>query len=338
MLRFPALLLAAASAAGCAGGWLSSSDPEAHARALRDLHDDKTFRHVPDVEETRQRCVEEIRALGESDYATWRQATLAVFVLSRASAEDPTVLGRSEAVHALEPLGAMLGAAEEPAEPREPLDTREAFRRLAELHVGPKGLHAGAAEAAECADLVECVGRLRFPLPVEPKAPSLRERKDALRLALVLLLAVERSPEAHEDADARAGIDRAAIRLAAQVVRIAVAEAALFDEDDRVRYAAAGILGTLPGEDLGRTLARAYRDERNVSVRRQVVGSLGLRAAAGAGPDRDAAIPALLLALDDDDRSIRFHAREALKTLSGEDFGDRPEPWKKWWTAQGAAR
>jgi len=330
MSRFPVLLAAAALAAGC-----SSPGPEIRARTLRDLHDGKTFRHVPNVEETRARCIEEIRALAAATYGSWPDVCVATYVLARVATEDPTVVGRNEAVLALAPLGAMLAGAAEPPESSGPPDVLATLKRLAELHAGEKGLHAGPEEAAECASLVEALGTLALPVPADPDRGLLRERREGLREILVRLLGIERSPESHEDPAARNGIDRTAIRLASQAARTSLAEAVLFDGDERVRYSAAGVLGALPGDETARILVRAYRDERNASARRVIVQGLGRRAAAGPGPERDAAFPVLLVALDDDDRNVRFHSREALKALAGEDLGDRPDPWKKWWVAQG---
>jgi hypothetical protein len=338
-LPLASLLLAAAS--GCAGGGLGGlfGGSSANARALRlqRLHDPETFAHAPDTPATADSCLEEIRAMGSAEYGTWVDLGEAVFLLTRAATEDPSALGRGEAVGALSRLGALVAAVEDPAAAEEPPpDARAAAARLEAIHPGKEALHGGPGAAAECGSLVRALGAVRGPAAPEGGREAIRAGLDAIRRAIRAIVVSTRAEREHADEEVRAAVDRALVGLSVRAARAALAEAGLHDADERVRGAAWHGLGSVGGEGLAAVLRRAYVSEGIAAVRREIVQSLGGRAALGPGAERDEAVPVLIFALDDDDRSVAFNAREALRDLAGEDLGARPDPWKKWWAGQPA--
>ena len=52
------------------------------------------------------------------------------------------------------------------------------------------------------------------------------------------------------------------------------------------------------------------------------------------GSDAEQAIPALILALDDDNTYVSTIAARALDAISDQEFGEDKEAWKKWWNEQ----
>jgi hypothetical protein len=318
--------------AGEVAEFLGASDPVKHAGRLETLHDTASFRHVPDEPGTVDRCLAEVRNLAGSDYGTWREAAVATVVLMRVATEDPVALNRGEAVRALERFGTMLGEAEDP--PVDPAPEDEISRglpRLRALHGKEDGLHAGEAEATECAALVRRIGDFHAALPVEASLPEVRLRLKILRGTLRAVLIETRSEAAHADVAVKSGIDRAAVNLGVQAVRVAAFAAMVYDPDDRVREEGATAIGRIRAPGAAAMLKFAFTRERDATVRRRLVQSLGTAAAAGDRQVRDLAIPVLVLALEDDDRSVGWNARDALRVLAGKDLGDRAEPWILWW-------
>jgi HEAT repeat protein len=126
-------------------------------------------------------------------------------------------------------------------------------------------------------------------------------------------------------------MDRAVVNLASLATRLALSQSVVFDPDARVREAAAVALGTVAPEGAALPLQAAYLRERDVLARRAMVRAAAALAALGPGPRRDGAVPLLVASLDDEDGSIAFVGRDGLRALAGEDLGDRPEPWIRWW-------
>jgi len=319
--------------------FLGQSNPSKHVRRLVALHDTGTFRHDPDLPPTYDACVEEVRILGGSDYGTWRDVAVSTFFVTRVAVDDQAALNRGEAVRALVRLGGMVAGAEDPPEgagaPEK--EVSDALQRLRAIH-GPGGVHdpPGPETAGECAALVHRIGDLRLDDPTGATTSDLRYRLGILRGFLNILVATgladeDRSPEA------TAAVDRTVINIAAQAARLSLLAAARSDERAEVRAAAADALGAIGAGRAIPGLAAALRTERTAAVRREAVQSLGVLAGAGEA-EAAGAVPSLLSALEDDDRSVRFNAREALAALAGKDLGEERAPWIEWWVRRGDRR
>ncbi len=312
--------------------FLGSSNPVRHASLLEALHDTDGTHHVPDEPGTVDHCLKEVRVLASSDYGSWREVAVAAFFLTRVATGDPAAMSRGEAVRGLARFGTMLGEAEEATSDPAPEDEiTRALPRLRALHDRETGDHVGEGAEAGCMALVRRFGDFRLPLATEPHAPEIRYQVKVLRGTLMALLIDTRSEGAHADAGIAAGIDRAAVNLAGQAVRAAVLAALDFDPDERVREAAAGVLGEIRPAGSVSMLRHAREREKSPTVRRRIVQALGGLALRATGPEKEIAVLSLILALEDDDRSVGWNAREALRTLAGEDLGDRSDPWVRWW-------
>ena len=317
--------------------FLGASNPSRHVERLDALHDWGTFGHRPDLPPTEEACVEEVRILAKSDYESWREVALATFFMTRVAAEDPAALNRGEAVAALERMGRMVQEAEDPpAAPAGDDATAKALKRLKEIHDPEVGLHVAPEAVGECRDLVLAVGDFRMPL--RPGASEADMRHDLLLLRGTLLVVVgeTRCGEAHASAEARSSVDRAVVNLAAQAVRRSLAVSLRYDPEAPVRAAAARVVGALGGEAAAESLSAAYVKETMVPVRREILGAVG-RLVPRRGADLGIAVPMLLAALDDDDESVGFNAREILRGLAGQDLGPKAAPWTAWWAREQAA-
>jgi hypothetical protein len=345
LLAASALAFAAAASAGCAslasGDLATFSDdvaeffgadlPARHVERLERLHDGTTFAHRPDLPATYDDCFGEIRALADSGYDDWRDASGAVFLLARAATEDDAALHRAEAVRGLASVGAYFAGSEDPA-PAKPITGTEvaaALDRLRRIHAeaGKTGRHGD-----ECRALLRRIADFRIPIPGEPGdallQAGLRQDLRVLRGTLLGVL-VESRPDGEE-------ADQTLVNLGAPIARTAVAAALLYDVDPRVRSEAAAALGGLGGERPGGILRNAYGRESDDAVRRRVVIAAGRVAAVAKGSDREGAVQVLLAALDDDDRTARLRARDALRESAGEDLGEAQGPWVEWWARAGA--
>lgn len=97
-------------------------------------------------------------------------------------------------------------------------------------------------------------------------------------------------------------------------------------EDASVRAAAARALGKCKDLSMTATL---------VSMLRHYEAGIRLASAQGLGDLNDArAVSALIAALRDQDLSVNFAATEALKKITGRDFGPKKEDWAAWWATQ----
>ena len=321
-LRCLALSALAAAAAAC-----GTVHPVAELDAV---HDAKTYAHVPDEPRTLDRCLDALLALAGEEPSDEREAALAVFALSRAATEDSAALHR---VHACRALGRMAGRfAEDDGTRSGPSPTEgevgAALQRLREIHgTEKKASHASDGEAVECAALFRRLGEYRILVLADP-GPVGYARD--LRLLRGTLLGVLSESRGESGLPGGGEAERAVRRLAVQVCRTSVAGSILHDLDPRVRAEAARAAGAFGGGELAAVIASAAGGERDARARRPMVEAAGALAYRLEGPGRDAALGTLLRALDDDDRGIRFAAREALKALAGEDLGESPAAWERW--------
>jgi HEAT repeat protein len=95
------------------------------------------------------------------------------------------------------------------------------------------------------------------------------------------------------------------------------------DEDENIRWKAAAALSRMKDPRSVEPLITALKDKS-----RDIRGI----AAAALGEIKDSqAVEPLINALEDKDKSVRRNAAVALKKVTGEDLGDDPKKWKKWW-------
>jgi len=341
-----ALALAGIASAGCetlssegagevaddVAEFFGASRPARHVERLDRLHDTATFAHRPDLPPAYEACLEEIGILSRCEYASWRDASGAAFILARAATEDPASLHRGEAAAGLARLGEWFAESEEPPAdgPTPEAEAAAALDGLRRTHAAAKGRgHDGAA----CEARYRRLAGFRIPLAADPAAEDLRRSLKNLRGILLGVLLESR--EDPGDA-AAAAVDPALVNLGVQVVRTALAGTLLHDGDPRVRGEASDGLGRVGGAGIPALLATAYRRETDTGVRRRVVGAAGALAAKTGGTDRGEAVRILLAALDDDDRTARLRARGVLRELAGRDLGEKAGPWIEWWATAGA--
>ncbi len=312
--------------------FLGRSNPGRHVRRLVALHDTATFQHEPDLPPAYDACVEEVRILGSSGYETWRDVGIAAFYLTRVAVDDPSALSRGEAVLALRRLGKMVFEAEDPpaGSGLAEKEVTAALVRLRDIH-GPGAGHRppGPETAAECARLVRSLGDFRYDDPVEGTA-GLRYRLKNLRDMIQVLVATgladeDRTPEA------RGVADRTVVNIAAQAVRLSLVVALQSDARPDVRASAADALGATGAVRMLPALVAACPVEADATARREIVQSLDELLPGPAAPGAAEAVPVLLVALEDEDTSVRYNARAALKRLAGSDLGAERAPWVKWW-------
>jgi hypothetical protein len=98
---------------------------------------------------------------------------------------------------------------------------------------------------------------------------------------------------------------------------------ALDDADENVRQAAVGLLSAKGAEGVP-LLVEALKD-RDTNVRQRAAIALGRQGAQASG-----AVPALIEILDDSNRPVRLAAASALNLITGLDFGQDQDSWRKW--------
>ncbi len=336
LLRRWAPAALALAAAGCGATWdgtaefFGASRPGLHVRRLDALHDPKTFRHRPDEPATFEECLEEVLVLADEEYDEPGDAAGAVFLLARVATEDSAALHRAQACRGLGRLGALLtGSADPPAGP--PPTEGEAAAALARLREIHAAGHGSDAEVIECAALFRRLGDFRVPLLADPGPSGYGRDLRILRGTLLGVLAESRS----ESGTPGEGESERALRLLGlQVVRTALAGSTLHDGDPRVRAEAALAAGSFGGADMAAVLRTAYLAEVQIPARRAIAEAAAAVAARLETAARGPSVVLLLTALDDDDRGIRFEAREGLSALAGEDLGGKPGPWQRWWAGE----
>jgi|GEM_PF-3196745 len=64
------------------------------------------------------------------------------------------------------------------------------------------------------------------------------------------------------------------------------------------------------------------------------IGWSALEALGAIGPEARAAVPVLIEQLENEDRLFRSNAVDALKKITGQDFGEDAAAWRQWWESQ----
>jgi HEAT repeat protein len=105
---------------------------------------------------------------------------------------------------------------------------------------------------------------------------------------------------------------------------------ALEDADPQVRGDAAtqlALLGSGASEAVP-ALTQALQDPSSV-VRANAAWALEK-----VGVEAMEAVPTLILTLGDEDGWVRTKASDALRAITGQDFGEDAQRWKEWWDSQ----
>lgn len=100
-----------------------------------------------------------------------------------------------------------------------------------------------------------------------------------------------------------------------------VLEAGLADENRAVRVACCQALGRRGEATSVATLANVLRNEKDIDVRLAAAEALG-------NIDSPEAIQALVIALDDRDPALQYVGVQAMKSITGEDYGGDVEAWR----------
>lgn len=167
----------------------------------------------------------------------------------------------------------------------------------------------------------------------EPRADSgyvinatyrlLEDKVELGKALLPILLDILRDPNQSHDAVASA---LGWICQDAQVV-IPALIATLQDPDAGTRASAANSLGCFKAEASAAVPAlTSALGDKDWMVREDAAHSLG-----EIGPAAKSAVPALIQALNDEDELVIYKTSEALKTITGEDFGYDQDAWQAWW-------
>lgn len=102
-----------------------------------------------------------------------------------------------------------------------------------------------------------------------------------------------------------------------------VLSVALDDLDENLRMGAVRVLET-PGQEEYTLLVKALKDQ-SPEIRSRAANALGSQ-----GSQARDLVPGLIEALDDDDRPVRMAVAGALHNITGQDFGENQDAWRKW--------
>ncbi len=159
----------------------------------------------------------------------------------------------------------------------------------------------------------------------EPDDSAIKE-KVVLPLKLYTLGAINKSELirklalAVQDKDASADAAMALYQMRDVLARSPM-ESLLDDERPYVRSSAAFVLEAVGGETSVEALIPLLKDPRAKANAAGALGKIG---------DRRAIEPLAEL-LNDENSNIRWRTLDALKDITGEDFGDSPDLWLMWW-------
>jgi hypothetical protein len=105
---------------------------------------------------------------------------------------------------------------------------------------------------------------------------------------------------------------------------------ALHNSDSDPRYLAAQAL-----EKMGPAAAPAVPDLIDtIDDKSLMVADMAIRALRAIGPEADEAIPVLIKLLEDENWLLDSGAADALKNITGQDFGKNAVAWRQWWESQ----
>lgn len=263
--------------------FVGGTRPARHVERLALLHDTSTFRHAPDLPPTTASCIEEVRALRDADYETWREVAVATFYVTRVASEDSSAFNRGEAVRALVRLGGMVLEHEEPpAAPASGDRAAKALQRLREIHEKGTNLHASPEAVGECTEQIGVLGSFRTAAAPDALRAEVQYELRLLRGTLMGLMVETSSPASHGTGEAAAAVDRAVLNLSAQAVRLSLSFALRFDDQPTVRAAAAESVERLGVPGMAGVLRAALGREESGAVRHRIVAAAAAAARPGA--------------------------------------------------------
>jgi hypothetical protein len=132
--------------------------------------------------------------------------------------------------------------------------------------------------------------------------------------------------------DESALVRATAVRMYVQVWKdgaVPVVVPLLGDKAEIVRHSVVQTLGDFDAKSAVEPLCARLGKEKSAGVCKEIIRVLSVLCpdGAAAGP----VIGALINALDDEDKAVRFFAEEALGTLTHGPFGHNRNKWKAWW-------
>ena len=177
----------------------------------------------------------------------------------------------------------------------------------------------------------DILGRIADRSAVSPLVSALRDTDAGVRRAALRALAAIGDPNAIPGirtvlSDTNAGVRETAASALGRLVSTEAASALATmstDPDWHMRSVAAHSLGGMKDDCAARSLSASLTDG-HWYVRRSAAEALGRLG------DRSA-VPALAAVLEDEHWSVRSSALAALKAITAEDLGRKPEPWEAWW-------
>jgi hypothetical protein len=312
-----------------------SSLPGKHLAAIRDVHEAKSWRFLPDAEDPLETTRNAVRALATCDYASWDEAAVVVDILSSMADEHSSSLARAEALDTLARIGAWTIAAAVP--PTQQVTDAEMIEGLKTLKAAVDKTDTDAAFNFQVETAVSMLASYPFDRVDLPPGGSdnraaarawttqLRTARGALRSINSRSLEGFRGDPAVKDA-----LDRAHVGLSATVIRLTLTKAALGDPTDTTRITAVRHLAVLAPAGSADAVKRVALHDAQASVRREAAKALASYPPA-------VAVPALVEALGDEMPEVRGGAAWSLETLSGESFGDDRAAWVRWWQARASA-
>jgi hypothetical protein len=316
--------------------WVGGGNlPGEHLQELRSVHEPGTWRLRTDVEGALETARDSVRALGETDLATWRDAGIVAQILSSIATDHTASLVRVEALDTMERIAPWTLQAE--TEPEFAATEEAVIDALKVVREAQGKDDVNPAFTAEVLNAVRALSNFRFdegatPRPEAALTLAARRYSGKLRNARGVLTALTGSTLEgfRADPEIRDEMDRAYISLSASVIRATFAAALTGDANSLVRATAADHAGDLQLSGAPAELARSLRDDVSSSVRRASATALGQF-------PMEEAVPGLLEGLYDDMPDVRGATARALTATTGQSFGTDRGAWRRWWQSRSAS-
>jgi len=313
--------------------WFGGGDlPSEHLQELRALHQTGSWKLRTDVDGALEDAREAVRALGEADYSTWRDAGIVTQVVSSIAIDHTAALMRVEALDTLARIAPWTIAAEQP--PEITATEEDVIDALKIVRIAQGKSDNEPLLTAQVLHAVRVLGSYEFDGGARPGEDvvlriAARRYGNKLRNARGVLLAFTGSTMEgfRADPEISAAMDRAYVSLSDAVIRATFITSLTGDDKATVRATASRHAGTLRLAGGAAELERVLRQDLSSSARRAAVAALGRY-------PEDVAVPALIEGLYDDMPEVRGAASRALTATTGETFGDDRAAWRRWWQAR----
>jgi len=310
--------------------WFGGGDlPSEHLEELRALHQTGSWKLRPEIEDGLESAREAVRALGQADYSTWRDAGIVTQVVSSIAFDHTASLMRVEALDTLARIAPWTIAADQPPElVASEGDVIDALKIVREAQ-GKRD--TDPLLTAQVLHAVRVLGAYDFDGGARPKGDvplriAARRYGNKLRNARGVLLAFTGSTLEgfRADPEISAAMDRAYVSLSGAVIRATFIASLMGDKKPTVRATAIRHASALQLKGSGAELRRSLQQDLSSSVRRAAAAALG-------SYPEDVAVLALIEGLYDDMPEVRGTASRALTAATGETFGDDRGAWRRWW-------